>query len=224
MKSRLCAIQYFFLSVPKSMISWIKVPIVISLFLFTWCKISMGLSIHLLNILTFFVGSALNIQYIFSIMHALRWNTKSNRSIISLLWPTVVSWETRSERFTNVTVILSFFDVIEFVSHTSHVLCFENITDMFRWMGLLSITVVCWISRLIVGKSRMLLDWAWLIDVRFSELLQMFRSWWTVLNMNILSYAEISRFILSTFSCKPSWLNIWIWIFSYLGTAIIWTT
>jgi len=87
--------------------------------------------------------------------------------------------------------ILIFFNVVKFVSHTVQILSLKNFSDMLRFIGLFTITESTRELGRIVSMSPVLLNFSWLINMRFPEFLEAFGSI-RMLNVLIRSYVKVS--------------------------------
>jgi len=104
-------------SISKSMLSWFKLPVVISLFLLAWREVSMGLPVHSMSCwIIGDVSTAHGVQDVFGVFESRSWHTISHNATISLIWPIITSAITHAEGLSNMRLILVLLDVVKFIS------------------------------------------------------------------------------------------------------------
>ena len=90
-KGHCCPIEHFLFSVAESMLGWVKFPLIISLPLFSWRKISMRFPIHLSDVSIVVCSTTQGIEDIFGILNALSRHTEDDFTIFSFVWPLIPS-------------------------------------------------------------------------------------------------------------------------------------
>ena len=161
-------------------INW---PIVFSVSLFTWSKVSMSLSIHLSYILPLFFLSSHRIQYL---LRTLRPNRRHPKWIIMLIinlliWPVIVSLIALPQWFLHLTCVLVFLNLIELISKSCQVLCLNHCVNVVWSVGFLPIGKVVgdWLG--IIDHAWMDLFDTWLVLETFSVLANVLGCAWDVL-------------------------------------------
>lgn len=217
-------IQNFLFTETESVIGWIKFPIIVSIFLFSWGVVSVSLSVHGGGhwVISDMCPSHW-VYHLFSIFKSCWWNTISYIWVsLYLVRPVITSWVTFSERLSDVGCIFIFFNIVKFISKTGKSLSLDHIIDMSWPICAFSVTVALWEWFGIIGYSPMFLNFAGFIDVRFSVFLKMlWCRWHFFFIMNILSDTEVSVFsVTHTNNLESSLLDIRYWILSDPNTFL----
>lgn len=93
MKGHSSTIFNSLLTISKYMGIWVEFPLIVSVFLFTWLKVTMGLLIHFLDSSIIILHSTSYwVDHIFGALKASWWHTKFHFTIFGLGWPFVLSW------------------------------------------------------------------------------------------------------------------------------------
>merc|ERR1712160_144686 len=101
------------------MLCWIKFPLIVSLFLFSWIVVAVSSFVHFMNLRVFAnMGSSHWIYHFFGTFKARSWYTKSNGAAMSLFRPLITSSEAFTQWLSCVRCIFIFFNVIELISKT----------------------------------------------------------------------------------------------------------
>ena len=85
-------VQDSFLCIAKTVIFCVKLPVIISILLFAWSKVSVSLSVHLSNLLGFSHASVSWIDHVFSILKSFAWETKFVVATLHLCRPVITSF------------------------------------------------------------------------------------------------------------------------------------
>lgn len=116
--------------------------------------------------------------------------------------------------------VLVFFDLVEFISQSRHILSLDNLVDVLRSVNLFSVAVSFGKYLWIVSHAPVFLNLAWFIDVGLPIFLQMFWSGWSVFcEMHIWSYIKVCIFSFSdSNNLVTSCAKLRIWITDYPNT------
>ena len=157
----------------------VNLPVIFSIFLFSWGKISMSFIVHFSNLGVLFHCSSDWVKHIFSTFTTYSWYSEwITARIIYSLWPVIVSLIGVTQGFFQLASIFIFFYIIEFVCKTCQVLSFNHSINMIRSISLLSIGKVIWHIFFIIKESWMDLLYTRLILSAFTISTNMFRSPW----------------------------------------------
>ena len=123
------AIENPLLAVSKSVVRWIKLPVVIPLLLLTWGVVTMGLPVHRsgAGILSD-KGATDWIEHLFGTLEALGWHTKLDVGV-SMLRPIVLAAEALTQWLPRVGSVFILLDIIEFVGKTRERLSLDDLVD-----------------------------------------------------------------------------------------------
>ena len=149
-------------TISKPMLIWIYMPVIFSIFLFSWSKVSMSFIVHLSDLGVLFHGSSHWVKHIFGTFTSNSWHSEWVLSwIFHSTWPVIVSLVRVTERLLRLWSILLLLDVIEFICQTSQVLGFYNSINVVWSICFLSVCIVPWDIRGIVEEA-----WVDLFDPR----------------------------------------------------------
>ena len=164
-------------------------PVIFSIFLFSWSKISMSFIVHFCYLRMLLHCPSNWIKYIFSTFTTYCCNSKwITVRIVNSLWPVIVSLIWMTQRLFQLACIFIFLYVIKLVSKTCQILSFNHSINMIRSICLLSICKVIWYSRSIIKESWMNLLYTRLILSAFTISTDVFRSSWDINQVIVVLY------------------------------------
>ena len=114
-------------------------PVVVSLLLLSWGKVTMGLLVHLGYLLSLLLVSVDRIEHILSILARNRGNSELEL-LLNLPWPLVLSLITMAEGFLKLTGVFALLDVVELVSQAIQVLSLDHISHVLAAPRLLPVS------------------------------------------------------------------------------------
>ena len=157
----------------------VNVPVIFSIFLLSWSKISMSFIVHFCYLRMLLHCPSNWIKYIFSTFTTYSWYSEwITARIIYSLWPVIVSLIWMTQRLFQLACIFIFLYVIKLVSKTCQILSFNHSINMIRSISFLSICKVIWHIFFIIKKSWMDLFYTRLILSAFTISTDMFRGSW----------------------------------------------
>ena len=158
------------------MLAWIHLPVIASLFLFSWCEVAVSFPIHIGDSFLVLIAASHWVEDVFGVFETLGWNTIFDVAAVCVLGPLIFSGETLTEGLSLMGVVLLFFNVVELIGETLQRLSLEYLASSFRSISRFTIGEGRWEWFWIVSVSRVHLDNTWLIYLGFAVLLQMWRS------------------------------------------------
>ena len=164
-ESKGSTVEHLLLSISKSMVLCVKLPVVVSVLLLTRGKVAMSFLVHFDNILSIGVGASCWVDHVFSVLKASARETKLVGGVLSLLRPVISTLEGFAEGLLRVGSILTLLNVIELVLHALQVVRLYNLTKWLGTVAALSIRVALGEASRVVGHTIVLLNHTWLVHV-----------------------------------------------------------
>jgi len=170
------SVQYLLFAKAKSVLIFINLPFILPALLFAWIKVAMSLLVHIMNMVLFLHNTVLWVQNFFCIHDAFCLNTKSvSLMIVNFVRPVISSLITHCEGFSLMRCILAFFYVVKFILHVCHILRFYHLLYMFGPISSFSINMIWRKTQWIICYTKVSLNLARLINMRFSVFPELIR-------------------------------------------------
>lgn len=152
------------------MVCRVKFPVVFSILLLAGRKVTVSFAVHGCDLFVFIGCSVSGVEHVLGILETLTGDAKFHVSVFGLGGPLVTPSVAFAQGLSHVRGVLVFFDVVEFILHARKGLGLDHFLNGFGPGDNFTVAVTFGELHWVFGNSVMLLDLAWLVNVRLPEL------------------------------------------------------